>query len=197
MRILDYGCGSGEFLTFARGQGHEVVGLDPSVAMAKRAERENPNVLVANHAGLLANYLFDAVVMNLVLSCVDNSVGALSAASSFSSRLIVTVPHPCFSLFDDLHCTTQRRWISPRNSDDERELYFCRPIQEVVWDPAGTATNLYHRSLTELFEAFRHCQLHVVDLFEPLPVVEGACIARLYDRFTRIPAFMLFDLHKE
>jgi SAM-dependent methyltransferase len=195
--ILDYGCGSGELLALARHHGHDVVGLDPSAEMVRRAAAQNPGVRIVTHPGLLGSDSFDAVVMNLVLSCVDDPVAVASAAAAHAARLIVTLPHPCFSLYEDLHYTTRRRWTSARDTSDVRELYFRQPTQAVVWDEAGATTTLYHRSLTEWFYAFRQCRLRVVDLVEPLPIAEGICIRKLYERFTRIPKFILFDLHEE
>ena len=195
--ILDYGCGSGEFLALARYRGCDVVGLDPSAEMARRAAAQNPGVRIVTHSGLLDSDSFNAVVMNLVLSCVDDPVAVASAAAAHAPRLIVTVPHPCFSLFDDLHYTTRRRWTSTRNTSDVRELYFQQPTQAVVWNEAGATTTLYHRSLTDWFCAFQECQLRVVDLAEPVPIAAGICIPKLYERFTLIPAFILFDLHEE
>ena len=196
-RILDYGCGSGELLAFARHHGHDVVGFDPSVEMARRASVQNPAVRVVTHREMLRSDSFDTVVMNLVLSCVDDAVAVGTAAAAHAARLIVTVPHPCFSLFDDLHCTTRRRWTSAPDTSDERELYFCQLTQAVVWDEAGATTTLHHRSLTAWFRTFRQCRLRVVNVAEPLPIAEDICIPQLYERFKRIPAFMLFDLHKE
>ena len=44
MRVLDVGCGSGEFLAVLSGVGAEAAGVDPSAGMLRVARRRNPTV---------------------------------------------------------------------------------------------------------------------------------------------------------
>lgn len=196
-RILDYGCGSGELLAVLRQYGHHVVGFDPSVGMVKRARALNPNIRIVADHHLLGNEQFDTVLLNLVLTCVEDAVGVGSAALGYTRRLIITVPHPCFSLFSDLHTTTRRVWICNAETADERELYLQQPAQAVVWDDEGTTTTLYHRSISTWFRLFQKLELYVEYLAELVPIASGACIGELYERFSQIPAFMLFDLQRK
>lgn len=197
-RVLDYGCGSGELLAVMRQIGHEVIGVDPSIEMVRKAQVLNPDVKILNDCSPLFNESFNTVILNLVLSCVQDAVGVLRVVSAYAPRIIVTVPHPCFSLFTDLHTTTRRAWAQNIDISDERTLYFKEPTQSIIWDDAGIITTMtYYRSITTWFRLFQKCELHVSDISEPVPVKDGTCIPKLYERWNQMPAFMLFDLHKK
>lgn len=196
LRLLDFGCGSGEFLAFAEARGHEVIGYDPSKEMVRRATKQNPNVCIVNRLIELGDFECGAVVVNLVLSCLEDPIGVLSAASRYARKVIVSVPHPCFSLFGDLHKTTRRQWLSSHAVHDERELYFSEPQQAVIWNEAGLSTRLYHRSIEGWVKIFGRSGLGVHCIKEPLPVAEGIMCPDLFARFSCIPAFMIFDLQR-
>lgn len=196
-RILDYGCGSGELIEKVKKLGHKVLGFDPSIEMVKRAKQLNPGAFIVNDLNLLVNGNFDIVVLNLVLSCVRDAYSVVKSASSYTQRVIITVPHPCFSLFSDLHTTTQRIWLSKIVPGDEREFYFQEPVQNVIWDDEGTATPSFYRTLNTWFSIFQKCYLTVEHFEELVPIESGQCILGLYKKFSKIPPFILFDLHKK
>jgi SAM-dependent methyltransferase len=196
LRVLDYGCGTGELLVRLTRMGCIPVGVDSSEAMVKRAATLSPEAPMFQVDTLPADQLFDVVVMNLVLSCVENPSIVLKWASSHAPRTIFTVPHPCFSLFTDLHKTTRRVWEEGTECIDERTLYLMESRQSVIWDEEGTTTLLHYRSITSWFQLLRDCRLSVDDIFEPTPIPEGECIPWLYEQWKRVPAFMVFDVRR-
>lgn len=192
-RIIDYGCGSGELISFLKDLGHSVVGFDPAIEMVRRAQKLNPESHIVNDLKFLDKMKFDVGLLNLVLPCALDPGSICKLVSGFAPRVIVTTPHPCFSLFSDLHTTTRRKWVTEVPIVDERELYLLGLKQIVSWE-AGVNTEMFHRSIAGWLKLFRSSGLTLNDLDELLPCADGKAIPLLYQRFTKIPAFMLFDL---
>lgn len=195
--ILDYGCGSGELIKELIKFGHNVYGFDPSIEMVKLSQQLNPGILIVNKIDLLGNTKFNITILNMVLSCVQDVYSVIKTIFSFSNRIIVTLPHPIFSLFSDLHTTTRRVWMCNNIPDDEQELYLLEPMQKVIWDNEGTSTFLFYRTLNTWFNIFKKCNLIVEHLEELFPKESGQCIPKLYEKFSKIPPFILFDLSRK
>lgn len=195
--ILDYGCGSGELIAKLKMSRHKVFGFDPSTGMVKRARELNTDALIVNDLNSLNRKKFDLVVLNLVLSCVCDAGSVIGSALSYAQRIIITVSHPVFSLFSDLHTTTRRLWYSNIVPYEERELYFIEPEQKVIWDVEGTATPIFYRTFSTWFSLFKKFNLTINHLEELVPIQSGSCISRLYEKFSKIPLFILFDLERK
>lgn len=99
-RVLDVGCGVGDFLAFLAERRFEACGIEPSAEAAKLAQDRGFQV----HAGTLAQYsqradainAFDAVVMLNVLEHVPDPVATITTARSLLRRrgiLCVQVPN--------------------------------------------------------------------------------------------------------
>lgn len=195
--ILDYGCGSGELIAKLQMLRHRAFGFDPSVEMVKRAREVNVGALIVNDLTSLKCKQIDLVVLNLVLSCVSDASSVIRSALNYAERMIITIPHPFFSLFSDLHTTTRRLWHGSIVPYDERELYFLEPQQKVIWDDEGTATLVFHRTLSTWFSLFKKFNLTINHIEELVPIQSGSCISRLYKQFSKIPSLMLFDLERK
>ncbi|MFC1576171.1 class I SAM-dependent methyltransferase [Candidatus Omnitrophota bacterium] len=87
-RLLDVGCGRGEFLYVARDNGWEVVGTDISNVFVDYAKREfKINALAGDLQDLdLPAESFDAVCMNSVIQCVQDPAKTLSKIYSLLKK---------------------------------------------------------------------------------------------------------------
>lgn len=95
--ILDYGCGSGDFLSFAQKLGHKVFGLDfdPDAVSAAQAQGVPAATLGAvDQASLIAR--FDHIVVNHVLEHVPDPVGMMKEFHAWlkpSGTVYMEFPH--------------------------------------------------------------------------------------------------------
>src|SRR3989344_8823483 len=93
-KVLDIGCGVGNFLSVLRSQGKEVVGVEPSDGMRELAAKINPEIkIVAEAAGT-----FDTVTMLDVLEHIEDDGGQAERVYSMlnnGGQFIIVVPaHP-------------------------------------------------------------------------------------------------------
>lgn len=76
-RILDFGCGSGNFTRLLSETGYAVTGLDVSAGQIEQARQQDSKTEYLLYRGLLANQLagrlFDAICVNLTICCIPDS----------------------------------------------------------------------------------------------------------------------------
>lgn len=102
VRVLDVGCGVGNFVKFAVNAGFVCVGLEPDKKIFWLSRKINPDVNVFNYGvdevGCLGTAVPDTVVMIDVLEHLEDDVGALRKLFGFmkkNSKLLLVVPaHP-------------------------------------------------------------------------------------------------------
>jgi len=93
-KVLDIGCGVGNFLSVLRSQGSDVVGVEPSDGMRELAAKINPEIkIVAEAAGT-----FDTVTMLDVLEHIEDHEEQVQKVYSIlnnGGQFIIVVPaHP-------------------------------------------------------------------------------------------------------
>jgi len=97
-KILDVGCGKGEFLSLARKRGWQIYGLEPSSNFAKAASERcgiNINSVSLKEAAYPDNF-FDVVALNMALEHVDEPQDFLKEISRVLRKkglLFVEVPN--------------------------------------------------------------------------------------------------------
>jgi 2-polyprenyl-3-methyl-5-hydroxy-6-metoxy-1,4-benzoquinol methylase len=94
-RLLDFGCGSGEFLARMHSLGWRVTGVEPDPAAAALASAK-PGLTVAPDLETLAGPDFDAVTMHHVIEHLPDpprTLAVLSARLTRGGRLVVVTPN--------------------------------------------------------------------------------------------------------
>jgi dCTP diphosphatase len=209
--VLDVGCGDGYLSEQLRSElALDVLAYDAAPQMRQLASQALGSSAVLASLKEVPHGTVQLAVANLVLQSVAEPAVLLKDVREVlrsGARLIVTVPHPCFTLIRDLHTTTVRRWLEP----PERRLpsaaeglqdlarYYEQPVEEVVWSTAlGVSTLLYNRTLQQYLEIFSAGGFVVKNLLEPSPIgADAKQDARLFSLFSAIPGFLCFVLEAE
>ncbi|MXR19076.1 class I SAM-dependent methyltransferase [Halobacterium bonnevillei] len=97
-RVLDIGCGTGEFLTFMENHGYDTVGIEPSGRIGKAARTKGLEVYetTAEEFAISNESDFDLITMFNVLEHVPNPSEVIQACDKLLSKdgmLIVKVPN--------------------------------------------------------------------------------------------------------
>jgi SAM-dependent methyltransferase len=196
LRVLDLGCGFGDFARKARNAGAgSVVGVDISERMlaGARAQTNDPRVTyrrMAIEELALEPGGFDLVVSSLALHYVADYVGALARIAvvlSAGGRLVFSVEHPM--------CTAlpQQSWV---RDGDGRPLHW--PVDEYRTEgPRHTSWFIddvvkHHRTIETYVNGLIAAGFSLVSLCEPEPVAaEVAVHIPGLDLARRRPPFLL------
>jgi 2-polyprenyl-3-methyl-5-hydroxy-6-metoxy-1,4-benzoquinol methylase len=135
-KLLDVGCGNGEFLTIMRDAGWNVSGVEPDPAAAKIARNMHGILVTTGNLGdakLPANS-FDAITLSHVIEHVYDPVGLLRECRRVltqDGKLIMTTPN----VAGQGHQTFQKSWVA---LDPPRHLYLFSPSTlQTCCDKAG------------------------------------------------------------
>ena len=196
--ILDYGCGDGLLSLFLEKQfpDSKITAYDVIENMRDIARR---NLKVVDIPDTLDGLFFDVICLNMVLQDVDNPIEVLSSVrknlNPFGS-VILTLPHPIYSLIEANHKTTKRERIFAEPVHDFMRYPF-EETEKVYWsDSADNWTFLYNRMIQTYSKIFCQAGFSISLIREPLSVAEGVCERDLFDIFGRIPGIMFFCLQQ-
>ena len=195
LRILDLGCGFGDFARKARSEGaRAVVGVDASRRMLERAAALSPDPAIEyRHMCIeqldLGGERFDLVVSSLALHYVEDYAGALAQIAAVlrpGGRLAFSVEHPI--------CTALPAQQWARDSAG-RPLYW--PIDD-YWREGKRETRWFvdgvikhHRTVETYVMGFLSAGFALTALREPLPIEGGETAVAELDLHRRRPPFLL------
>lgn len=206
-RVLDLGCGSGQYSVWFAERGAQVVGLDLSQTMialaGDKARQRNvePDFRVADIREPLptGEAEFDLVFTGTAMHYVDD-IGAVmkqvARAMKPGARFIASVLHPMSTAM----------FPSVESEDVEgpnpwEGWYFGSPIRslETPWVGFGEISSegrrifCHHHTVSDYFNALTAAGLAITRLVEPAPPQEFA--AKNADRYyqaMRVPVFLIF-----
>lgn len=116
--LLDIGCGTGDFLTFASKKDWEVTGLEPDDGARKLALNKLPNrIFDLSHRSKLKDHQFAIITLWHVLehvSDLNNYFKEFSRLLSKDGHLIIAVPNP-ESYDAQIYGTEWAAWDVPRH----------------------------------------------------------------------------------
>ncbi|MEX2323463.1 MAG: methyltransferase domain-containing protein [Acidimicrobiia bacterium] len=150
-RYLDLGCGEGPLLRELAGVGATAIGMDASVALARRAADHSPTVVgLMPELGFIRDRAVDGVAIVLVLEHVEDAGRLLAEAHRVTrpgGALVLVVNHPL------LTAPGSGPFLDP---DDGEVLWRWGSYLSGTHtdEPAGDGTvRFHHRSLSELMSA--------------------------------------------
>ena len=102
-KLLDYGCGTGDFLSYCREQHISCVGLEPDEDARKRAAQKGVEVYPSEHLGSLKDY-FGVITLWHVLEHTYDPIQTLrELQSKLVPRGTIIVAVPNYKSFDAQH----------------------------------------------------------------------------------------------
>ncbi len=185
-RVLDAGCGPGEYSEWLVAHGAEVVAVDGNekmVRLAKQRLGERVFVRLANleePLDFLASDSLDIVISPLVMDYIydwDFTIREFHRLLHPQGVLVFSIPHP-FHDYDVLRQTSR---------------YFDVELVKYPWKSFGIRVNMpyYRRPLSEVFNPLIQAGFSLDKLLEPLPTEQfKQADPQEFDRLMQRPEFM-------
>lgn len=195
--ILDFGCGDGLLANFLHNNfsNLSISAYDVVDKMRDIAKRNTTGIHVLDS---LAGMSFDVICLNMVLQDVVDPVDLLNSLSDYlnpNGSLIISIPHPIFSLVEANHATTIRERITFPYSKGVHDYsrYLYQESEKVFWSHLGDNwTYLYNRTIQTYSEFFSKSNFFIRKIREPVAISAGQHESTLYDIFTKQPGIMFF-----
>ncbi|HIH88864.1 TPA: class I SAM-dependent methyltransferase [Candidatus Bathyarchaeota archaeon] len=215
-RILDIGCGEGNFPRLYAKMGAEVVGVDFSPKMielarqAEKREKQGIEYVVSDAARLEGvRGKFDAVTCFMALMDIERYRDAIREAANILNdrgRFIFCITHPCFEYGKCLDREPLAKWVHVEEdkSGDAGHLevtdYFQPGVSEVIWDMERLVkpfkTTSFHRTLTDYFDALADGGFVVSRLVEAKPTQSGVSKYPSLRKHAKIPHSITIEARK-
>lgn len=206
-RVLDVGAGSGEASAIFARQGHDVLALEPSAAMAEAArclaQRVTPGRIevvsgTAEDAPLGSE--FDLVLLNMVLDHIEDCGHVLRRCHEAlrpGGRLIVVLPHPLkdSGFWKERFVAGEQRYLSLEISDyfHEGRVIKARHTEDGAIAIAEVVS--FKRNPPFYFAELRRAGFVVTSMQEPQPARELPASAHL-SKASQVPYFLIFECSK-
>lgn len=202
LRILDLGCGGGQFARYCVSQGAlHVTGVDLSQNMLGHARTHNAHERIEYvHGSLedieLLDNQYDLIVSSLVMDYVrdyDHVVRKVAKALRDGGNFVYSTLHP--------HITARIQnegWVRDAAGD---KLYW--PVDNYLEDGpremdimGGHKVTFYHRSMSTAVNVLIQSGLMLEELIEPVCTPEGLLLQPHQTAEVRRPTFVIFKTKK-
>ncbi|MGE7770962.1 class I SAM-dependent methyltransferase [Viridibacillus arvi] len=200
-KILDIGCGIGEFASYCIQQGSKhVTGIDISLNMISMARKNNPHRAIQYiHEAIeditFAPSSFDIVISSLAVHYMEDFEAITSKISNVlceNGTFIFSMEHPI---------VTSRKEMDNWFSDDKRRLlhYAIDNYQEEGqrnqhWYIDGVIK--YHRTFSTIINTLISKHLQIEKIIEPIPTNEAINQLPSLQKELRRPSFLIIKAKK-
>jgi SAM-dependent methyltransferase len=198
-RVLDLGCGFGQFTRWAATAGAaSVVGIDLSEKMLARARAETTEPNVSYRRADLDTLQLEADAFDLVFSSLafhyvedfGRLIETLAAALAAGGRLVFSVEHPIYA------ARAEPEWVTA--ADGRRAFaiadYLVEGRRVTDWVTSGVVK--HHRTISTMLRTLARSKLALDDIFEWTPSEEQlAARPDLGEELVR-PMFLLISARK-
>ncbi|MFQ9872814.1 MAG: class I SAM-dependent methyltransferase [Oscillospiraceae bacterium] len=166
LKVLDAGCGDGEYTEMFRAKGAQAFGCDGSCAVIELAKAKYPlcsfEVVDLTSVFPYHNESFDIVFSNLVLMDVDpldTTIKEISRVLKRNGTLFFSIVHPAFYLSD---------WEKNKEgvvTHKKVNSYISQRSVQQAWDIQPVLH--YHRPVSFYFNLFAQNGLFLSHMYEP------------------------------
>jgi ubiquinone/menaquinone biosynthesis C-methylase UbiE len=200
LRVLDLGCGFGDFARKARSLGaSSVLGIDISARMLEHArQRTNDAAIKYRQIGIekleLSGEPFDLVVSSLALHYIEDYKAVVHHVYELlntGGRFVFSVEHPI--------CTAlpQQKWIRDENSKPLHwpiDRYHDESARHTHWFVDDVIK--YHRTLESYVNGLLEVGFRLTRLEEPRPLTEAVRANPALALHERRPPFLILSADK-
>lgn len=195
--VLDFGCGDGDLINYLQERilYANFYGYDKSKTLMQIAKKKYPN---SKFVESLTAKKFDLICMNMVIQDIKNPTEVLLNLKGLLNEggtIIMSIPHPCFSLNESQHITTKREICNPSGKKCIYRYKF-EETEKVIWAENCVPTYLYNRTLTTYSSFFKNTGFNVVGLSEPFPLPSGNDNTRVFQVNIDIPRFLFYCIQE-
>lgn len=195
--ILDYGCGDGSLINYLLNvcKHRTFYAYDESREMRNIAKKMLHKEIALEH---LSENAYDIICLNMVIQDVEDPTELLIKLESFlvpKGIMLISMPHPVFSLIESRHLTTKREIISNRAGRENIYRYLDEDSERVYWTNTNW-TNLYNRTISTYSTAIREAGYFILDITEPLPNECSSNNKDLYLLNSELPSYLFWVIQR-
>ncbi|MCM1495503.1 MAG: class I SAM-dependent methyltransferase [Bacteroides sp.] len=192
--ILDYGCGDGSLIKYLQKKGfaNSLFAYDDSLKMRNLAKKKLEKGIVINE---LQYEKYDIICLNMVLQDVKNINAFLLNLKKYlryNGNIIISLPHPVFSLIENRHLTTNREIIY-RGNRKGIYRYLSEDTEKVFWNDMNW-TSLYNRTIGTYSKMFSQSGYLIAEISEPKPISKEYNEKDLYEINSELPGYIFFRI---
>lgn len=199
-RVLDLGCGYGWHCNYAASRGAaQVIGIDSSAKMLKRAEELKSDPNISYQPGTMESFAFseesfDIILSSLAIHYVADYAGLIDKCYRILSpggRLVMTVEHPVFT------SQGSQDWRYDSAGEIEHfpvDNYFYEGRRETTF--LGETVTKYHRTLTSYLMVLIERGFRLQGVVEPMPPPDWLDKPGMADEMRR-PMMLIIIAQKE
>lgn len=194
--ILDYGCGDGSLVSYLQNicKHCTFYAYDESQEMRNIAKRTLRKEVALEH---LSENAYDIICLNMVLQDVESPKELLINLKPYlvpKGMILISIPHPVFSLIESRHLTTRREIISNKGNRNIYR-YLDEDNEKVYWTNTNW-TNLYNRTIGSYSKAIREAGYFILDISEPLPSEKTINNQDLYLLNSELPSYLFWIIQR-
>ncbi len=196
-KVMDLGCGNGDFTFKLKDRGADVLGVDISNAILDLARSKYPNInfllhdFIDGRIDVLTKY--DVVVLELVIMFVnevDDLLRNLSESLTSDAKLYVSILHPFYLILSQY--LAEASGFSIQGFDD----YFVEQVLRLESEEVDLT--YFSRSVSWYVKKFVENGFEVIDMEEPKFIGGGQIdTTPLQNTMDKVPSVMLFTLQKD
>lgn len=206
-RVLDVGAGSGEASAIFARQGHDVLAVEPSPAMAEAARRTAQQVAPGRMEVLMGTAEsaplgsgFDLVLLNMVLDHIEDCGHVLRRCHEAlrpGGQLIVVLPHPLkdSGFWKERFVAGEQRYLSLELRDYFQEGRISKARYTEDGAVAIAEVVSFKRNPPFYFAELRRAGFNITGMKEPQPARGQPSSAHL-SKASQVPYFLIFECSK-
>lgn len=204
--VLALGCGTGEECEMLKKKGARYAkGIDLARELIARATATYPGIVFAVEdlrTFTVEKERYDIIIASLSLHYAKSWGEILERAWQSlrgGGRFVITTHHPAKWGGETTRGTAFKNILGYEKENGDYKVYgdylHERKIEDVWFD--GLDVSFYHRPLQEMFKDILDSKLKLKSFKELAPIESGQKEDRvLYDIYSKIPLFVLFELEK-